>query len=92
MDSNIMCGLVLRSGVLQRTISGEARHKTLWKHILTGLIDRLVFWSARVWLWKVLGISLLLPHKDDILKRRSVYISERSEPTYSSELHVYYTG
>ena len=70
MDSNIMCGLTLRSRVFQYQLSGEPRNQELWKHILAGLVDRLMLWSTRTWLWKLLGISLLLPHKDDILKKR----------------------
>jgi glycerophosphoinositol glycerophosphodiesterase len=70
VDSNIMCGLTLRSRVLQYQLSGEPRNQELWKHILAGLVDRLMFWSTHTWLWRLLGISLLLPHKDDILKKR----------------------
>ena len=70
MDPNIMCGLTLRSRVLQYRLTGEPRNQELWKHVLAGLVDRLMFWSTHTWLWKLLGISLLLPHKDDILKKK----------------------
>ena len=70
MDSNIMCGLTVRSRILQYQINGEPRNQELWKHTLAGLADSLIYWSIHTWLWKLLGISLLLPHKDDILKKK----------------------
>ena len=67
-----MCGFTIRREELQYTTSGEPKNQELWKHILAGLVDRAVFWSTHTWLWEVLGISLLLPYKGDILEKRSV--------------------
>ena len=72
MDPKIMCGFTIRREELQYTTSGEPKNQELWKHILAGLVDRAVFWSTHTWLWEVLGISLLLPYKGDILEKRSV--------------------
>ena len=72
MDPNIMCGLTIRSRALQYGINGKPNNKTLWKHLLAGLVDTALFWSTHTWLWELLGISLLLPHKGDILSKKSV--------------------
>jgi hypothetical protein len=70
MDPKIMCGFTVRREELQYTTSGEPKNQELWKHLLAGLVDRAVFWSTRTWLWQLLGISLLLPYKGDVLEKR----------------------
>ena len=70
MDPEIMCGLNERSQILLLYPDGKRRNREWWKHLLAGPVDWLVFWSIDSWLWRLLGISLLLPHKGDILKKR----------------------
>lgn len=70
MDSTIMCALTLRTTFFQYKINGEPRTQEPWKQTLTGLLDTLVYWCISSWLWKLLGVSLLMPHKGDILKKR----------------------
>lgn len=70
MDSTIMCALTLRTTFFQYKINGEPRNQEPWKQTLTGLLDTLVYWCISSWLWKLLGVSLLMPHKGDILKKR----------------------
>ena len=72
MDPNIMCGFTVRRAELQYKTTGEPKNRGLWKHLLAGLADTAVFWSTHTWLWGVLGISLLLPYKGDILEKKSV--------------------
>ena len=70
MNPGIMCGLTVGSALLQYQISGEPKNRELWKHALAGVADRLLSWCVDTWLWRLLGISLLLPHKGDILKKK----------------------
>ncbi len=66
-DPNLLLGLVFRSGYGAYCLTGERRHSSLSKHLLWVLWDAMLEWSLKTWLWRVLGISLLVLHKNDIL-------------------------
>ena len=59
-----------RTNVLSTRPNGARRNNELWKHLLAILLDRLLTWSLETWVWRVLGVSLLLAHKNDILKKK----------------------
>ncbi len=67
MDPELLLGLVYRSGYGAYWLTGERRHASLIKHLLYVLYDALVEWSLKSWLWWMLGVSLLIVHKNDIL-------------------------
>ena len=69
-DPKIAVGLVKRTNVLSTRPNGARRNKELWKHLLAVPLDRLLTWSMETWIWRILGASLLLAHKDDILKKK----------------------
>lgn len=71
-DPKITVGLVKRTNVISTRPNGARRNKELWKHLLAVPLDRLLTWSLETWIWRVLGASLLLAHKDDILKKKYV--------------------
>lgn len=71
-DPKITVGLVKRTNVLSTRPNGARRNKELWKHLLAVPLDRLLTWSLETWIWRILGASLLLSHKDDILKKKYV--------------------
>ena len=72
MDPSIMCGLTIRRDELQYQLNGQPKNEEFWRHVKAGLIDTAMFWSTHTWLWEVLGISLLLPYKGNILDKKSV--------------------
>ncbi len=67
MDPKLLLGLVYRSGYDAYSVTGRRKHSSLMKHLLYVLYDALLEWSLKTWLWRVLGISLLVVHKNDIL-------------------------
>ena len=70
MDPNILCGFTVRNNILLLYPDGRRRNKEWWKHMLAWPVDRILFWCLDRWIWRLLGISLLLPHKGDILNKR----------------------
>ena len=44
--------------------------KAWWKYLLSPIADRLLLWSLEAWLLGLLGVKLLLPNKDIILRKR----------------------
>ena len=71
-DKNLLVGLVTRTNVLSRTVSGSRRNKECWKHVLAVVLDVLLTFSINSWLWRLLGVNLLIANKNDILNGRSV--------------------
>ena len=71
-DERLVVGLVTRDGVLSTTTEGSPRNSQCWKHYLVVLLDKILSLSIRTWLWRILGISLILANKNDILSGRSV--------------------
>ena len=46
--------------------------KEWWKYLLSPLADLLLLLSLKTWLLPLLGVKLILPYKDLILKERYV--------------------
>ena len=69
-DKNILVGLITRSSVLSWKLDGSPRNSQLWKHTLAVVMDWILTVSINSWLWRVLGISLIVINKNDILSKR----------------------
>ena len=69
-DMNIVTGLVVRGTLLSRSPDGQVYYTQRWKVRLAELLERIMFKYLTGYLWKILGVGLLLPHKDDILSKR----------------------
>lgn len=67
---NIVTGLVVRGTLLSRSSDSQVSYKQRWKVRLAELLERAMFWYLTGYIWKILGVGVLLPHKDDILSKR----------------------
>mgnify|MGYP003474819385 CR=1 FL=1 len=70
MDPNILVGLTMRSNIFAFEYGGKKRYASQWKHLLATLLDRMTFWILTTCVWRFLGVTLLLPFKEDILAGR----------------------
>ena len=69
-DRNLLVGLVTRSKVLSTRVDRSRRSTWCCKHLVTACADMLLTFSINTWLWRFLGISLLIANKNDILGGR----------------------
>ena len=79
-DKDIVTGLVIRGTLLSRSFDGQVYYVQRWKVRLAELLERAMFRYLTGYIWKILGVGLLLPHKDDILSKRYsliVYLVEQ---------------
>ena len=65
-------GLVMRSNVLSTKSDCSPRNKSWWRYMAAAVLDKILTFSLKTWFWRVLGVSLLLPNKNDILSGRCV--------------------
>lgn len=67
---DVICGLSVISELLVLYPDGSRRNKARWRHRLSPLGGLIIYWVLDKWLWRFLGIGILLPYKDDILSSR----------------------
>lgn len=65
-----MCGFSLIMGYIILNPDGIYEGKARWKYLLSPLADHLLLWSLQTWLLTLLGVKLLLPNKEIILRKR----------------------
>lgn len=70
VNPDVLIGLVCRHNVLSTFPNGVPRDLGWFDYITAILMDKLLIISIRTWLWKVLGLSLLVGNKDDITSNR----------------------
>ena len=73
-DPNILCGLNFVMGYIILAPDGIYEGKEWWKYLLSPLADLLLLLSLKTWLLPLLGVKLILPYKDLILKERYVML------------------
>lgn len=72
LDSSIIAGLLIRETVFTippmgyDIVSPDQR----WKYFFVSRIEKIVNWCLKTIIWKLLGVGLILPHKEDILQGR----------------------
>ena len=70
MDKNLMIGLISRNNVLSTNPDGSRRNDGCLKQALATCFDQFLYWALHSWIWKLLGINLLVANKNDILSGR----------------------
>ena len=65
-----MCGFSLVMGYIILNPDGIYEGKARWKYLLSPIADRLLLWSLETWLLRLLGVRLVLPNKDIVLRKR----------------------
>ena len=62
----------MRHSVLSTSVAGSRRNKELWKHVVAIVLETILTVSINTWLWRALGINLLIANKNDIFSGRCV--------------------
>lgn len=63
-----MCGFTFVMDYIVLNPDGIYEGKAKWKYLLSPIADTILMWSLETWLLKLLGVKLLLPNKDFILR------------------------
>ena len=58
------------TGYLILAHDGVYEGKAWWKYLLSPLADYLMLWSIEAWLLRLLGVKLLLPNRDLVIRNR----------------------
>lgn len=67
-DPDVTCGLIIMENVLPRHPDGKLEGKAAWKITLAPYCDMAIRWCVRTWLLDLLGVRLLVPQKDMLLR------------------------
>lgn len=69
-NPDVLVGLTMRSNIFAVEYGGRRRHDSQWMHFLAVLLDKVSFWMLTTFVWRYLGVTLLLPFKDDVFAGR----------------------
>lgn len=70
LDPDIIIGLVLRQTILTIDSTGACRFDSKCKYLFVSAIEKLMWRLLTSYVWKALGVNLILPHSVDIIKNR----------------------
>ena len=77
IDSKVVVGLIIRETFFTKPPSELFNEispdKQKIKYFFVNFFQKIVMWLLKTFVWKIIDVGLILPHKEDILKGRYVY-------------------